>query len=399
MTLMMKLLILEKFKVKLKNKKDFDELNNLKQIHKYLIIGGCILNKNILDSRGNKEYSWSKGQKRGGFDYIPPPEGWKTYGINVLDKYDNGNNDWLSKDGNKNEWAIAYHGIGVKMGSGFTLEKVTNLILKEGFKPGHGQAYAEDDDERHPGKKVGIGVYCSPDPLVMEEYADCAETNTSVNNRKFIMGFMIRVKPDKIRYSKWRKEYWVLNGTTDEMRPYRILVREKDYVYSIKCTDNINNNNQINIIGKKDYIENKLINNIDSWGHIYKNALTEAAIIGNGVNFEEFARTEGLSITKKEVEDIKKLFKCDDYSYSVCILYLTLAGKKYRIIHDKKNEVVYLKINEGGATIAKSKKLFIVGVYNNTKSYLYDDVIKKQNIGMCNTIVEDLAIYMKRYDF
>ena len=41
------------------------------------------------------------------------------------------------------------------------------------------------------------------------------------------MGFMMRVKPDKIRYPKEKKDYWVLNPTTDEMRPYRILVKEK----------------------------------------------------------------------------------------------------------------------------------------------------------------------------
>ena len=191
---------MNKFKEKFKNENDFNELNNLKQIQKELIIKGCDLNLNILDNKGNKEFKWSKGEKRGGFDYIPPPKGWKGFGINVLNKYDNGNNDWLSKDGNKNEWAIAYHGIGIKMGSKFTLEKVTNCILKEGFKAGHGQAYAEDEDERHPGNKVGVGVYCSPDPLVMEDYAKDAETTTSVNNKKFIMGFMIRVKPDKIRY-------------------------------------------------------------------------------------------------------------------------------------------------------------------------------------------------------
>ena len=141
---------MNKFKEKFKNENDFKELNNLKQIQKELIIKGCDLNLNILDNKGNKEFKWSKGEKRGGFDYIPPPKGWKGFGINVLNKYDNGNNDWLSKDGNKNEWAIAYHGIGIKMGSKFTLEKVTNCILKEGFKAGHGQAYAEDEDERHP---------------------------------------------------------------------------------------------------------------------------------------------------------------------------------------------------------------------------------------------------------
>ena len=38
---------------------------------------------------------------------------------------------------------------------------------------------------------------------------------------------MMRVKPDKIRYPAEKKDYWVLNPTTDEMRPYRILVKEK----------------------------------------------------------------------------------------------------------------------------------------------------------------------------
>jgi len=44
--------------------------------------------------------------------------------------------------------------------------------------------------------------------------------------KKFIMGFIMRVKPNRIRYSKRKKEYWVLNGTIDEMRPYRIMIKE-----------------------------------------------------------------------------------------------------------------------------------------------------------------------------
>ena len=39
------------------------------------------------------------------------------------------------------------------------------------------------------------------------------------------MGFMMRVKPDKIRISQSEPDYWVLNGTTDEMRPYRIMIQ------------------------------------------------------------------------------------------------------------------------------------------------------------------------------
>ena len=40
------------------------------------------------------------------------------------------------------------------------------------------------------------------------------------------MGFMMRVKPDKIRQCSGDPDYWVLDGTTNEMRPYRILIKE-----------------------------------------------------------------------------------------------------------------------------------------------------------------------------
>ena len=186
---------------------------------------GCKLSSGMLDARGNRESGWGVGEKRGGFDYTPPHQGWKGYGLKVWDKYDGGNNDWLACNGNQNEWAIAYHGIGTKLG--FTLEKATSSILAGGFRfSKDGQAYADYDDARHPGNKVGVGVYCSPDPSVMESYASGSRSETSVYGKKFMMGFMMRVKPDKIRYSNSQTNYWVLNGTTDEMRPYRILVKE-----------------------------------------------------------------------------------------------------------------------------------------------------------------------------
>ena len=162
--------------------------------------------------------------KKGGWRYYPPKNRWKGFGLKVLNKYDGGNNDWLAHNGNRNEWAIAYHGIGTKLG--YTLEDATKSILSNGFIVGYRQAYAGDPDENHYGQKVGRGVYCSPYPEVMEEYAKAASTSTTINGKKFIMGFMMRVKPDKIRYSKRKKEYWVLNGTNDEMRPYRIMIKE-----------------------------------------------------------------------------------------------------------------------------------------------------------------------------
>ena len=37
---------------------------------------------------------------------------------------------------------------------------------------------------------------------------------------------MLRVKPNKIRCPVDRKDYWVLNGTDDEIRPYGILIKK-----------------------------------------------------------------------------------------------------------------------------------------------------------------------------
>jgi len=36
---------------------------------------------------------------------------------------------------------------------------------------------------------------------------------------------MCRVNPKKIRKKKKGAEYWVLNGTSDEIRQYRILIK------------------------------------------------------------------------------------------------------------------------------------------------------------------------------
>ena len=213
------ILNMDKFKEKCKNDANFKELCHLKQIHKSLIMEGCKLSENMLDSAGNRESGWEVGGTRGGYPYTPP-EGWKGFGLKVKGKYDNGNDDWIACNGNPNEWAVAYHGIGTKLG--MRIEDATRNIIKGGFKAGGGQAYKDDDDANHPGQKVGVGVYCSPDPNVMESYAK----STVNSGRNYQMGFMMRVKPNRIRYSNNMKNYWVLDGTTQEMRPYRILIKE-----------------------------------------------------------------------------------------------------------------------------------------------------------------------------
>ena len=212
---------------------EFAELKSLKQIHTSLVMDGIKLSPNMLDSRGNRESGWGENEKRGGFDYIPP-KGWKGFGLKVLGKYDNGNDDWITYNGNPNEWAIAYHGIGAG-GDCKTVEQATLKIYSGGFVAGGGQAHRDDkninkrykpkpnDPKNDHSQTVGVGVYCSPSPDVMNGYAKYSSTN--INGKTYKMGFMMRVKPDKIRICEGAPNYWVLDGTTDEMRPYRIMIK------------------------------------------------------------------------------------------------------------------------------------------------------------------------------
>ena len=412
------------FKIMAKyNIDNLQNLNYLKEIQNKLLIDACKLSIDKLDNKGNKVFKWSKGEKRGGFDYTPPPEGWKAFGINVLNKYEN--NDWLGNNGNQNEWPVAYHGVGIPKASKLTLENVIHLILEGGFKPGDGQEYENDDDERHPGKKIGRGVYCSPDPKVMEEYARNNKTSTCIEGRCFIVGIMMRVRPDKIRYSKDKDNHWVLDGTFKEMRPYRILIKEKYNVRDLLDIDrkkqNIENNHNDKDNNKSPTFSNKFLKRIpkkniiipkshsyigsSEWiqfvdkylvncsifgSHTYENALSEAGIFGaNGITW---VRTGGLDVKKEEIKNLNIFFLGNPYSFLIA-----LAGKKYRVISHflRRDNFIYLKIYGGGATVCKTELGYVIGVYYNKKNLLYDGKKYLQNIGVCNTLVENCASVLR----
>ena len=203
---------------KFKNDNEFKELSNLKEIHQDLVMGGCKLTKKQLDPRGNRNDGWGVGENRGGKPY-DPPIGWNGIGLKVWDKY--GNNDWLGMSNSPNEWCVAYHGVGVGQSSK-DVQKVTNLIYTGSFKAGARQVHKGCNDIHHKNKKVGAGVYCTPNIKTAEGYAGISQ----VNGKNYKTVLMVRVKPDNIRQCTCINDYWVVNGTTDEIRPYRILYKQ-----------------------------------------------------------------------------------------------------------------------------------------------------------------------------
>ena len=217
---------LNSFYKKFKNEKEFEKLKNLKMIHSDLIMSACKLSKNAFDSLGNRIDGWGVGEKRGNEKYFPP-SGWIGIGLKVLDKYEN--NIWIGMDNIPGEWCVAYHGVGDGCASD-KVKKILGLVYHGGLKPGLRQMHEDCPDYYHEGEKVGRGVYCSPKIKTAQQFCGICD----INGKQYYTVFMLRVKPSKRRFcnecsdSKHPYYYWVLNGTPDEIRPYRIL---------FKCTD------------------------------------------------------------------------------------------------------------------------------------------------------------------
>ena len=205
------------FKI-LKSDPNFNKINN---IQKNILLSGCKLNPYMLDSRGNnKDGGWGYNEIRGGAPYYPP-NGWVGYGLRVADKYDNGDNSWLDYDHSQGEWSVAYHGIGGGLKGSQLFNSRTSLIVNN-LLPGINQQFKDDIDLFNLGKKVGEGIVVTPKPTIMEEYCgifDCY-------GKRYKIGFMTRVMPKKIRCPDGQDDFWVINGTDNEIRPYRILIKE-----------------------------------------------------------------------------------------------------------------------------------------------------------------------------
>ena len=179
------------------------DYNNLIGLESMLVLDGILLNPELLDHKGdNKNQGWGYNETRGGRPYIPP-KGWIGYGLKVWGKYDKGDNNWIAHNGVQGEWCVAYHGASQKLNQNY-------------------QQMRDVEDSNHPGQKVGEGVYCSPNPNVLDQEGGV----TQVGNKRYKIGFMLRVRPEKIRIAKTNPDYWVLNGTSDEIRPYRILIKQ-----------------------------------------------------------------------------------------------------------------------------------------------------------------------------
>ena len=199
-----------------------DELSSIKS--SFLLNGQ--MSEIQLDPRGDR-IKWPEYERRGGEKY-DIPKGWIGIGLKAFDKYEN--DRWLDNNNVEGEWVVAYHGVGR---NAFPLEvnQITKSIINTGFKNGDSQSHKNCKDYFHPGKKVGEGVYCTPLIKTAELYAG----ETIIKGKKYKTVIMIRINPKARRYCNSCEDsrrfiYWVVNPSSDEIRPYRILYKRSENV-------------------------------------------------------------------------------------------------------------------------------------------------------------------------
>ena len=200
------------------------KFNSIKLVEKSILLSGCKLNPYMLDKRGNnKDGGWGINEMRGGAPYYPP-NGWVGYGIRIVDRFDNGDNSWIAYNNSNGEWSVAYHGIGNgRLGTHLNSKKIQANIFNGNISiPGIKNQFKDYKDLFHLGQKVGEGIIVTPKPEIMEQNCDIFDCF----GKKYKIGFMTRVMPKTIRCAEKQDDYWVINGTDNEIRPYRILIKE-----------------------------------------------------------------------------------------------------------------------------------------------------------------------------
>ena len=184
----------------------------------------------MLDKRGDCLAGW-RGNKQNGpsgnLKNLIPPINWIAIGINVLGKFDNVDNTWLGTSNCNGDWYIGYYGIRDK-------NPILGILTNGFYNDGPRQQYQSYSNEnvltKYNYTLVKKGAYFTPDINEAKTY-----TTINYNEKGLRVVLMCRINPHKVRIVNigGNKEYWFTNGLTDEVRPYRILIKFENDALSL----------------------------------------------------------------------------------------------------------------------------------------------------------------------
>ena len=140
-------------------------------------------------------------------NYIPP----KNFGYI----------SYVPKKMTDGKWVEAYHGTGRNCKNDFEIKDMIQSIWKNGFKNGSINAHANCMDINHPRKRVNVGVYVTPNLETAKEFAG----TINFEGEEYKTIFLVKIKEDAIRQCNCPEalDYWVVNGSPDEIVPLKIL--------------------------------------------------------------------------------------------------------------------------------------------------------------------------------
>ena len=147
------------------------------------------------------------------------PSNWDSLHFNIVGKYDDGDDSWLE---NGEEWIKAYHGTGRNCKTEQEIFDTINSIFNNGFHNGYNNLHADHDDIYHSGRKVGIGVYVTPNIETAKSFAG----NITYNGEEYKTLFEVMIKKKAIRACNCpgANDFWVVNGSNKEIRPIQVLL-------------------------------------------------------------------------------------------------------------------------------------------------------------------------------
>ena len=157
-----------------------------------------------------------------------------------------------------------------------------------------------------------------------------------------------------------------------------------DLSYKLISKTNKNDKNDNETGSWRDYVENVLLNKQTVEGNIYNNVLVEAGIFGlNGAGWAYTTNNKW----ELDFNILKDIFSQKSISYKT----LMINGKSYTITNYNEGFSVEFKEGKQGGTIARTNLSFIIGIYDENISYLFNGEAKNQNSDLCKFVVEDLA--------
>ena len=184
------------------------------------LLGGCRLSPSIFKPLYNKYYGHHiPNKKRGGEEFIHPFN-WTAYGINISQKFDFGNDNWLGNKNKPGEFAVAYYGINNINNT--IINSSQNTVKSLMGNSQTGKTFIKSKNIRKPGTNCKSGAYFFKNP----KFAENSSEIIKIEGVEYKIMFMCRVNPKKIMQPENFKDCWILSPTPDEVRPYKILIKK-----------------------------------------------------------------------------------------------------------------------------------------------------------------------------